>query len=188
MGEAKKFVRFAHVSSSRDSYPIMIFIVDTREQFLRVFGQAGNKTRCPSILHFFDIRRSPFFSHTLQTPFSVIMRLSSPILSLAFFCSTEAFVPSRPTTSLTALHVGTAIEWNQQNLDENLLLKRAEACADSDTCSLDEARTALNDVLQILSGCVTGTILGSVCENVDVSAGIVARLREKIAVKSKEAM
>lgn len=80
------------------------------------------------------------------------------------------------------------MHWNEQDLDESFLMKRAEACAHSDSCSLQEARKALDDVLRVQSGCLSGTVLGSVCENVDIACEIVAELRQKIEQKSKEAM
>jgi hypothetical protein len=116
------------------------------------------------------------------------MKLSTPLLSLTIWSSTQAFAPSRPANVFTALHVGVAMDWNDQDLDETLLIKRAEACANSDSCSLEEARTALDDVIHVLSGCISGTVLGSVCENVDTAADVVARLRKKISIKTKEAM
>jgi len=121
------------------------------------------------------------------------MKVSTPLLSLTIWSSAHAFAPSRSASSrsassFTALNVGAAMDWNDQDLDETLLMKRAEACANSDACSLDEARTALDDVIHVLSGCIIGTVLGSVCENVDTAADVVARLREKIANKTKEAM
>ena len=117
-----------------------------------------------------------------------MMKLSTPLLCLTIWSSAHAFAPSRLASSFTALNVGVVMDWNDQDLDESLLMKRAEACADSDACSLDEARTALDDVIHVLSGCISGTVLGSVCENVDTAADVVARLREKIAIKTKKAM
>lgn len=80
------------------------------------------------------------------------------------------------------------MDWNQQDLDETFLMKRAQACADSDSCSLQDARICLDDIIRVQSGCVSGAILGSVCENVDVAAEVVAKLRQKVQDKTKEAM
>jgi hypothetical protein len=80
------------------------------------------------------------------------------------------------------------MDWNDQDLDETFLMQRAEACASSDSCSLQDARTCLDDVLHVQSGCLGKTVLGSVCENVDAAAELVANLRQKIQQKTREAM
>lgn len=84
--------------------------------------------------------------------------------------------------------VGAAIEWEPEEQDEAFLMNRAAACADSESCSLDDARMYLDDVIRIQSGCVTGTVLGSVCDNVDTAAEVVANLRQKIQDKSQQAI
>lgn len=86
------------------------------------------------------------------------------------------------------LHVGIAWDWNDQDLDETFLMQRAQACADSESCSLDDARTCLDDVLHIQSVCVTGAVAGNVCDNVDGVIEVVAKLRQKIADKTTEAI
>ena len=114
-----------------------------------------------------------------------------PVIHVSAFLlhTTTGFSPSPGRTILeTSRNVGATIEWNPQHVDENLLMERAEVCAHSDSCSLEEVKIALDDVIHVQSGCVSGTVLGSVCENVDTAAEIVARLREKIAVKTKQAM
>ena len=94
----------------------------------------------------------------------------------------------RMTSTAGPLHVGIAWDWNDQDLDETFLMQRAHACADSDSCSLDDARTCLDDVLHIQSGCVAGAVAGNACDNVDGVTETVAKLRQKIANKTTEAM
>ena len=101
----------------------------------------------------------------------------------------EAFsVASSRTTAVGPLHVGLAVDWNDQGLDEDYLMQRAEACATSDECSLEEAQIALTDVLHVQSGCASGTISGSACQNVNAAAELVANLRVKVAQKAREAL
>jgi hypothetical protein len=121
------------------------------------------------------------------------------VLSVALFCSSagvDAFtaspnlaLASTPVASVVGpLKVGATMDWNNRELDEAFLMQRAETCAHSDSCSLEDARTYLDDVLHVQSGCVGGTVLGSVCENVDIAVAVVADLRQKIAKKTEEAM
>jgi hypothetical protein len=80
--------------------------------------------------------------------------------------------------------VGYALDWN--TADEMFLMQKAQTCADSDSCTLDDAKAYLDDVIHIQSGCASGVLLGSdVCNNVDTAAGVVATLREKIDRESK---
>lgn len=66
-----------------------------------------------------------------------------------------------------------------------MLLSRAKQCAYGDSCSVEEAEFLLNEMLQIQSGCVTGTLVGhDLCEEQDVAADIVAHLRQKVENKS----
>lgn len=84
--------------------------------------------------------------------------------------------------------VGAAIEWSPDEEDEAYLMSRAVECANSESCSLEDARMYLDDVIRIQSGCVTGTVLGDVCESVDTAAEVVANLRQKIQEKAKQAL
>ena len=81
-----------------------------------------------------------------------------------------------------------AIDWTPEE-DEAFLMQKAQACADSDSCSLEDAKMYLDDVIHIQSGCASGVLLGSdVCDNVSDAAGIVANLRAKIDRGTKQAM
>jgi len=92
--------------------------------------------------------------------------------------------PQRATSlqhkASTQLNVGMALDWNPVE-DEYFLMKKAQACADSDSCSLEDAKGYLDDVIHIQSGCASGVLLGSdVCSNVDSAVETVANLRAKI--------
>lgn len=102
--------------------------------------------------------------------------------------SRPALVSTPVVSAVGPLNVGMALDWKNQDLDESFLMQRAEACAHSDSCSLEDARVYLDDVIHVQSGCVTGSVLGGVCENVDVAAELVANLRQKIVQKTREAM
>jgi hypothetical protein len=81
------------------------------------------------------------------------------------------------------LNVAASMDWE----DETLLMRYAQDCASSDSCSLDDAQTCLSHVIRIQSGCSSGSLIGSsVCEDVDVAAELVANLREKIKQKSQQ--
>lgn len=68
------------------------------------------------------------------------------------------------------------------------LMNRAEACANSETCSLEEAQGFLDDFLHVQKECVGAVALASnaaVCDNVDTVVEVVANLRYKIAAERK---
>lgn len=73
--------------------------------------------------------------------------------------------------------------------DGVFLMSRATACANDETCSLDEAQSYLDDVLMIQKDCLDETLASgnaAICENVDAAVEVVATLRQKIAVERKK--
>jgi hypothetical protein len=66
-------------------------------------------------------------------------------------------------------------------------MERAFHCANSESCSLDNAKVCLDDMIYIQSGCVSGALLGSdVCEDVDTTYELVSNLRVKIDQETQE--
>eukprot|EP00429_Kryptoperidinium_foliaceum_P021136 CAMPEP_0176144282 /NCGR_PEP_ID=MMETSP0120_2-20121206/73457_1 /TAXON_ID=160619 /ORGANISM="Kryptoperidinium foliaceum, Strain CCMP 1326" /LENGTH=336 /DNA_ID=CAMNT_0017480647 /DNA_START=70 /DNA_END=1082 /DNA_ORIENTATION=- len=122
------------------------------------------------------------------------MKLQSAIVSALLLgryadaFTTRPVVSSSSTTRIVVgpLNVGAVMDWNESDLDESFLMQRAEAYANSAQASLEELRTALDDVIHVQSGCVSGSVLGDVCDNVGAAAELVANLRQKIQQKSKE--
>ena len=117
--------------------------------------------------------------------FSATLLVSSKVDAFTSQHSKLALIKSR---SLAPLNVGAAIEWNPEHEDESFLMQRAVACANSEVCSLEDARVCLDDVIHIQSGCATGSVLGDACQNVDSVVEVVANLRAKIEAKTKEAL
>jgi len=65
--------------------------------------------------------------------------------------------------------------------DAAYLLHKAEECALSDSCSVDDAKLFLREVIHLESGCVAGTLVGdAICNDTDHVAEIVSTLRAKI--------
>lgn len=89
-------------------------------------------------------------------------------------------------TNFKPLQVGYALDFNNDE-DEFALMQKAMTCATSDVCSLEDTQVCLDNVIQIQSGCASGTLVGNaVCENVDATAELVANLREKIQQKTNQ--
>jgi len=62
----------------------------------------------------------------------------------------------------------------------NVMFKALE-CANSDSCSIADAKEYMRDILHVQSGCAAGTLNGFVlCEDVTLAAEIVSNLRVKI--------
>jgi hypothetical protein len=75
------------------------------------------------------------------------------------------------------LFAGVVMETENQ---ARWILSRAKQCAYDDECSVDDANILLREMIHLQSGCVTGTLVGhDLCEEQDVAADVVARLREK---------
>jgi len=61
------------------------------------------------------------------------------------------------------------------------ILAKARECAFSDGATASEAKHFLKDILELESGCISGTLAGTdICDNVDEIAEIVAHLRQKV--------
>jgi hypothetical protein len=108
---------------------------------------------------------------------SNMTRLHLPLLLLV--ASASSFAPNVQTVHrLAPLNVGATYdgEW----------MEHAQSCADSDSCSLEENKLCLENVLRIQSACSAGSLLGDkVCDDVTSAAEIVANLRSKIDKQSK---
>ena len=103
-------------------------------------------------------------------------RLYLPLLLVA---SASAFsTPSQTIHRLAPLNVGATY-------DESFWMEHAQTCANG-SCSLEENKLCLENVLRIQSACSAGSLLGDkVCEDVTSAAEIVSNLRSKIEKQSK---
>lgn len=101
----------------------------------------------------------------------------------AFVQNTTAFSPNSirrlgiTTQSKTSLD-GHAIDTEDEAM---YFMMKAVDCANSDTCSIDEAQHYMKEIIHIQSGCASGTLVGQdVCENPVFASEVIASLREKI--------
>ena len=80
-----------------------------------------------------------------------------------------------------ALNSIAQMEHTEEDAMHTYLLHRAEQCALSDSCSIDDARVYLSEVINVQSGCAAGTLVGDdICHDQGHVAEIVASLRVKI--------
>lgn len=68
------------------------------------------------------------------------------------------------------------------NEDEAMMMMmKANTCAHSDTCSIDEAEDYLKEMLHLQSNCASGSLTSDlICEDVIFPSEVIAGLREKI--------
>jgi hypothetical protein len=62
-------------------------------------------------------------------------------------------------------------------------MDRAQSCANSDSCSLEDAQTYLDGILHQQKDCIGAGVLSTkaaICDNIDSTVDLVANLREKI--------
>ena len=103
---------------------------------------------------------------------------------LACMCATGAqgFSPvARPlarTHSVALNNIAMLHADNEE--DATYLLHKAEECALSDSCSVDEAKVFLREVIHLESGCVAGTLVGREICDIDHVSEIVSNLRAKV--------
>lgn len=88
------------------------------------------------------------------------------------------------SSSLFALNIGFGYNDDSEDFATDIyLMNRAQACVDSDSCSLEEAQTFLHGILLQQKECIDGGVLSTkaaICDNINVTADLVANLREKI--------
>lgn len=120
----------------------------------------------------------------LQKLQTILLLSSLLLVTTSAFSARKASHLARSSLSSTAspsfaLSAGAVLM--DESSDE--LMSQATACANSETCTLEEAQTYLEDVLLIQKDCLDMTIQdikNPLCENVDVVAEVVAVLRGKI--------
>jgi hypothetical protein len=117
-----------------------------------------------------------------------MMTMMHMTLALLFACmvavGTEGFSPvgkSFARTHSFALKTVAQVEHSEEDAMHTYLLHKAEECALSDSCSIDDARVYLSEVVNVQNGCAAGTLVGDdICQDQDHVAEIVANLRIKI--------
>lgn len=109
------------------------------------------------------------------------------ILASALLLGVDAFAPisfARYSTARTSVARLIA----DDETDAAFLMDKAEECAFSNTCSVDDAKMFLREVVHVQSGCAAGTLAGQdLCDGDQQHvAEIVAHLRERVAKGSTE--
>lgn len=62
-----------------------------------------------------------------------------------------------------------------------MMMMKANTCAHSETCSIDEAEEYLNEILHLQSNCASGSLNSEqICDDVDFPSEVIAGLRQKI--------
>jgi len=83
------------------------------------------------------------------------------------------------TTALSALAIDP-----ENEADAYALMLRARECANSDSCSIDEAEDYLREVVHIQGSCVAGNLAGQqLCEDIQFASEVISGLRNKIENK-----
>ncbi len=155
------------------------------------------RRRFTKTCHYFKIFCLPlthsFFPIHLALSHIIIIIFTSKItitmhktLALLLTClcafSSEGFAP-RSLTKTRSLSSSAKIALLQADNEDDAtyLLHKAEECALSDSCSIDDARLFLREVIHLESGCAAGTLVGDdLCNDQQHVAEIVASLRAKV--------
>jgi len=86
------------------------------------------------------------------------------------------------TTALSALAIDP-----ENEADAYALMLRARECANSDSCSIDEAEDYLREVVHIQGSCVAGNLAGQqLCEDIQFASEVISGLRNKVENKSQQ--
>jgi hypothetical protein len=113
----------------------------------------------------------------------MLSRISTSLgIVIATMNQLVAFSPNtiRP---LHKLDVATRLKSHAIDSEDEAIMTmmRATTCAHSDTCSIEEAEKYLDEILNLQSSCVSGTLSSQqVCEDILFSSQVIADLRQKI--------
>lgn len=107
----------------------------------------------------------------------------SCLLMMATSASTHCSAFTLPAASSSTMRIRT--ELNSFAIDNEddamMMMMRANTCAHTETCSIDEAEEYLNEMLHLQSNCASGSLSSEqICENVTFPSEVIAGLREKI--------
>lgn len=108
---------------------------------------------------------------------SLIVLLLSSITS-----SCHAFSPSK-MKHLAMKKSSTALKSHVVDSDDEAMkiIMNANTCANSDTCSIEDAEKYLNEMLHLQSDCVSGALHSDlICDDVLFPSEVIAGLRDKI--------
>jgi len=73
-----------------------------------------------------------------------------------------------------------------RELDAMFVMAKARECANSESCSIEEAESLLNEMLHLQSHCAIGSIRGhDICEDITIPNEIIAGLRRKIETSTR---
>ena len=99
-------------------------------------------------------------------------------LLASLLCTVQAFAPPvRQLVRSVPLH-SSSVSFNDNSAAA--IMNQAVDCSLSDTCSVEQAEWYLEEIINIPSGCVVGTVV----DDQQVFAQAVAGLRQKILAKS----
>jgi len=112
---------------------------------------------------------------------------------------TTALIMQSSVTAFTAQYgrmhrkqMTTAIQSTSDPESESLfIMAKAKECADSESCSIEEAEHYLEDVLQLQGACAGGGTVDydssyfNICEDITIPNDIIASLRYKIETSAK---
>lgn len=119
--------------------------------------------------------------------------MSFPRLSAALCCALVAqhhqaagFAPS-PNHAMykqSSTNLDAHSSYASRDDGAMLVMHQASLCANSDTCSIEEAEEYLLDIVRVQSECAAGTLSDS-CNDVGYATEVVADLRSKISAGAK---
>lgn len=116
---------------------------------------------------------------TFKSPSAAAFMTPNAFSKPSLVASGAAFQPEHQSidTSFSKLY-SHAIDSEDEAM---MMMMKANTCAHSDTCSLEEAEQYLNEMLHIQSNCVSGTLQSDmICNDIEYPVEVIAGLRDKI--------
>mmetsp|Transcript_29935 Transcript_29935/g.66315 ORF Transcript_29935/g.66315 Transcript_29935/m.66315 type:complete len:305 (+) Transcript_29935:130-1044(+) len=113
---------------------------------------------------------------------SSVVGVQRPAFSAASLSSRTSNDHGQSSSALSAMAINP-----EDEADAMELMLRARECANSDSCSIDEAEGYLKEVIHIQGSCVAGNLAGhQLCDDIQFASEVVSGLKNKIEAGSQQ--
>lgn len=117
----------------------------------------------------------------IQSSLVAFMLTSASSSAAAFTIQSAASTATSTSTSTFRAATKLNVHAANSESDAMMMINQANACAHSDTCSIEEAEEYLNEMLHLQSDCVSGSLTnGLICDDILFPSEVISGLRDKI--------
>lgn len=124
---------------------------------------------------------------SLKTSLVVLMLITTASTGSAAFsistASATSFTKLKHPTHQQSFRIQTDLNAHAIDSEDEamMMMMKAHACANSETCSIDDAENYLKEMLHLQSSCASGSLSSTdICDDITYPTDVIAGLRDKI--------